>query len=52
MTKKCHIIKNMPNKKKKQKKDFFTSPEDRMYITVSLCLVSLFLVSNERQTYL
>ena len=39
-------------KKTKKKKDFFTSPEDRMYITVSLCLVSLFLVSNERQTYL
>ena len=34
-------------KPKKKKEDFFTSPEDRMYITVSLCLVS-----NERQTYL
>ena len=31
-----HVIKNMPNKKKKNKKnEFFTSSEDRMYITVS-----------------
>ena len=34
-----HVIKYMSNKKKLKKNKFFTSPEDRMYITVSGIIV-------------
>ena len=44
-----YVIKNMPNKKKIKKTNFLFLLRTEC---ISLCLVSLLFVSNERQTYL